>query len=220
MQTKLKGLSDAFVTKIDPTGHSILFSTFLGGSDDDVADAIHVNAAGNDIRVAGYTSSSDFPTIHSLSPTSATSTNPDGFVTSIVISEPDLAIAMNHSGDFVQATGPFDYTIRVTNAGTAPTTGTVTVADTLPEGMVATSMSGSGWTCNAATVTCTTTTPLEATQSFPDITLTLSVYASIAGTVTNTATVSGGGETNPSNDTTSDQTTILPMPRRRSVRHS
>lgn len=219
MKGHLDGLSDAFVTKIDPAGHSILFSTLLGGSNHDGAMSIHVNAAGNEIWIAGDTYSSDFPTVHSLTPGAATQFKPDGFVTNIVFREPDLSIATTHAGDFVVASGPFSFTIRVTNAGTAPTSGTVTVVDTLPAGMTATSMIGAGWSCNVSTATCTTATSIAAGSSYPEITLTASAAPSLVGSVSNLARVSGGGDSNPSNDTATDTTTIA-VPRRRSARHS
>ena len=52
---------DAFVTKLDPTGSALVYSTYLGGTDDDVASRIAVDAAGN-AYVTGYTFSIDFPT--------------------------------------------------------------------------------------------------------------------------------------------------------------
>jgi len=62
---------DAFVTKIDTTqsgSASIVFSTYLGGSDTDVADAITVDGAGN-VYLAGQTRSVDFPmTTNALQP--------------------------------------------------------------------------------------------------------------------------------------------------------
>ena len=42
------------------------------------------------------------------------------------------------------------------------------------------------------------------------MTLTVNVAANASGSVTNTATVSGGGETNTANDTASDTVTIAP----------
>ncbi|HEV8434251.1 MAG TPA: SBBP repeat-containing protein [Thermoanaerobaculia bacterium] len=213
--------SDAFVTKIDPAGRSLPFSTYLGGNESDTAYAIHVNGAGDDVRVVGSTASSDFPTNRTLGTRGPWAAgNFDGFITSIVIREPDLAIAMNHSGDIVEATSRFNYTIHITNAGTTPTSGTVAVTDTLPAGMTATAMSGANWTCNVGALTCTTAIPIAAGSAYPDITLTVNVSASLVGTVSNTATVSGGGETNLANNTTSDATIIVPMPRKRSVRHS
>jgi beta-propeller repeat-containing protein len=51
----------AFVTKLSPTGSDLVYSTYLGGSGEDVPLAITVDAAGNAF-VTGYTLSSDFPT--------------------------------------------------------------------------------------------------------------------------------------------------------------
>src|SRR5439155_17753951 len=53
---------DAFVTKIDPMGSSLVYSTFLGGSRYDAARAIAVDAAGQ-AHVIGATMSADFPVV-------------------------------------------------------------------------------------------------------------------------------------------------------------
>jgi sugar lactone lactonase YvrE len=55
------GQSDAFVTKLNPAGNSLVYSTLLGGSRDDVATGIAVDASGN-AYVSGTTKSTDFPT--------------------------------------------------------------------------------------------------------------------------------------------------------------
>jgi hypothetical protein len=52
--------TDAFVTKLNPTGSALLYSTYLGGSGEDGALGIAVDAAGN-AYVTG-TASADFPT--------------------------------------------------------------------------------------------------------------------------------------------------------------
>jgi beta-propeller repeat-containing protein len=54
-------ISDAFVTKLHPTGSALIYSTHLGGSDHDGASGIAVDADGN-AYVTGGTASSDFPT--------------------------------------------------------------------------------------------------------------------------------------------------------------
>jgi uncharacterized repeat protein (TIGR01451 family) len=123
---------------------------------------------------------------------------------------PDLTVAKSHTGDFAQGQVGATYTITVTNSGATSTTGTVTVVDTLPAGLTATAMTGTGWACTVATLTCTTTTVEGAGASFPAITLTVSVSGTAAANVTNVATVSGGGETNTTNDTAGDPTTIDP----------
>jgi uncharacterized repeat protein (TIGR01451 family) len=52
---------DGFVTKLSPSGGSLIYSTFLGGSGSDTMGQIAVNSAGMAF-VAGTTSSTDFPT--------------------------------------------------------------------------------------------------------------------------------------------------------------
>ncbi|HEV2350699.1 MAG TPA: SBBP repeat-containing protein [Terriglobia bacterium] len=60
-QTSLKGATNAFVTKLNPAGTSLTYSTYLGGSGTDQANGIAVDGTGN-AYVAGFTESSDFPT--------------------------------------------------------------------------------------------------------------------------------------------------------------
>jgi hypothetical protein len=60
-QTALGGSFDAFVTKLNPTGSALVYSTHLGGSDGDIANGIAVDASG-DAYVTGITFSTDFPT--------------------------------------------------------------------------------------------------------------------------------------------------------------
>ena len=67
---------------------------------------------------------------------------------------PDLTIAKSHSGNFTQGQAGA-YTITATNSGSGVTSGTVTVTDSLPSGLTASALSGSGWTCTVSTVTCT-----------------------------------------------------------------
>ena len=52
---------DAFVTKLDSTGSNLLYSTYLGGEDDEWGNGITVDDAGNAF-VAGVAYSKDFPT--------------------------------------------------------------------------------------------------------------------------------------------------------------
>ncbi len=58
-----KGLTDISVTKIDPTGANIIYSTYIGGSGIDRASAIAVDASGNAYVVGRVgNTSTDFPT--------------------------------------------------------------------------------------------------------------------------------------------------------------
>ena len=55
------GLSDAFVSRLNLAGTALLFSTFLGGSADDVAYGVAVDSLGN-AYLCGYTQSGNFST--------------------------------------------------------------------------------------------------------------------------------------------------------------
>jgi hypothetical protein len=121
---------------------------------------------------------------------------------------PDMTIVLAHSGNFQTAQTGAAYSITVSNVGTGSSLGTVTVTDTLPAGLTATAMSGTGWSCTLTTLACTRGDALAAGSSYPPITLTVNVALNAPAAVTNVVTVSGGGETNTSNDTANDPTTI------------
>ncbi len=55
------GVSDAFVTKLNSSGSALVYSTYLGGSIEDQAADIAIDASGN-AYVTGLTTSTDFPT--------------------------------------------------------------------------------------------------------------------------------------------------------------
>jgi uncharacterized repeat protein (TIGR01451 family)/uncharacterized repeat protein (TIGR02543 family) len=126
------------------------------------------------------------------------------------IYQPDLTIAKSHTGNFVQG-GTGTYTLTVSNAGDDPSYGTVTAVDNPPASLTVTDMSGTGWNCTVATATCTRSDALSADDSYPDITVTVSVDGDAPASVTNHATVSGGGDVNPDNNDASDDTTVDPQ---------
>ncbi len=65
------GVSDAFVTKLNPAGSTLLYSTYLGGSGDDFGTGIAVDIAGS-TYITGWTYSTDFPTVNAFQPTFGT----------------------------------------------------------------------------------------------------------------------------------------------------
>ena len=123
----------------------------------------------------------------------------------------DLTVGSSHTGSFQQGDGADNYTITVSNSGPGPTTGQVTVVDTLPAGLPPTAASGTGWTTSISgqTVTATRTDALASGASYPGLTITVSVATDAPASVANTATVSGGGELNTTNDGANDPTTVL-----------
>ena len=69
-QPSVAGRHDAFVTSLDPADGSLLSSTNLGGSADDVAEGVAVDAGGR-VYVTGTTSSPDFPVTGGSEPPAA-----------------------------------------------------------------------------------------------------------------------------------------------------
>jgi hypothetical protein len=61
-QTSLAGPIDAFITKLNPTGSALIYSTYLGGSDFDFTGSSLVVDTRGRVYVDGVTSSTDFPT--------------------------------------------------------------------------------------------------------------------------------------------------------------
>ena len=200
---------------------STLFSTYLGAGTDSIRSV--ATDANHSIYALGETSSANF----FGNTTPATTVN--GFQTTcascgggtpqsdLVIFElspqggtsvPDLTVAKSHTGNFTQGQTGATFSITVTNSGTAATVGTVSVTDTLPSGLTATAMSGSGWNCSLGTLTCTRSDALAAGASYQVITLTVNVSSQAPPSVTNKVVVSGGSETNTANNTASDTATV------------
>jgi PKD domain len=61
------GFNDAFVTKLTADGSSLVFSTYLGGVDRDLAVGLALGADGT-VQVGGSTASFNFPRINALQP--------------------------------------------------------------------------------------------------------------------------------------------------------
>jgi YHS domain-containing protein len=57
------GANDVFVSRLSAAGDSLVYSTFLGGSDSDGCNSISIDGSGL-AHVTGATSSSDFPTVN------------------------------------------------------------------------------------------------------------------------------------------------------------
>ncbi len=60
LQSTLKGRKDGFLMKLEATGSAFIYSTYIGGSMEDVPSALAVDPGGN-AYITGATNSSDFP---------------------------------------------------------------------------------------------------------------------------------------------------------------
>jgi len=89
--------TDAFVTKLNASGASLIYSTFLGGDSSDVGSAIAVDGNGN-AYIAGTTASDDFPTANAFQSTNSSLTN-EGFVTKINATGSSLVYSTYLGGD-------------------------------------------------------------------------------------------------------------------------
>jgi beta-propeller repeat-containing protein len=78
----LEGNSEAFVTKLNPTGSALLYSTYLGGSSGEEGFGIAVDIAGN-AYVTGETGSPDFPTTLGAFQTAPGFGGNDAFITKL-----------------------------------------------------------------------------------------------------------------------------------------
>ncbi|MGH9801156.1 MAG: SBBP repeat-containing protein, partial [Blastocatellia bacterium] len=132
------GKFDAFITKINPAGSAIVYSTYLGGSNEDSGHGIAVNSAG-EAFIAGITNSPDFNIRNALQPT-ITGLTEDAFVTKVNTDGTDLlfstylggssidqafAIALDSNGDAfvagstVSTNFPTRNPLQATNRGNA-----------------------------------------------------------------------------------------------------
>ena len=137
--------------------------------------------------------------------------------TSFLVIPPELHLGKTGPASLALG-GTGDYVLTLRNASTTvATSGTLTVTDTLPAGLVPTAAAGTGWTCalNAQAVTCTSVQSLAAGASAPPITVTVRADPGVAASVTNTASVSGGGDTGCPADTarcSASVTTAVALP--------
>ena len=118
------------------------------------------------------------------------------------VNAPDLTVSKTAAPTAFSKGQNGVYTITARNSGDGPSSGTITVTDTLGPNLTFVSATGSNWSCSAAAqvVTCTTSAVILAGANAPPITMTVNVAANAPTTVTNNITIAGGGETNTSNN--------------------
>lgn len=117
---------------------------------------------------------------------------------------PDITALMTGS-NVVTSNTASNYTINISNIGTAVSSGTISVSTTLPAGIIYNSTSGNGWSSSASPqsngttiVTSTYTQTLAISASAVPLVLNLTPSASLAigSSFTLNGVISGGGETN------------------------
>lgn len=81
-QTTPKGVQDVFVTELNPTGSSLIYSTYLGGGNVDQGRSVAIDSGG-DAYVTGFTASNNFPVTVGAVQTSPTGSS-NTFVTELI----------------------------------------------------------------------------------------------------------------------------------------
>jgi uncharacterized repeat protein (TIGR01451 family) len=193
----LTGTCDPGVITPSATNINLVGATILAGSSCTFSIDVLATATGDQVNTTDPVTSNEGGTGGTATAT-------------VTVVTPDLTIALSHTGNFLRPQSGATYTITVSNTGTVDTTALITVNDNLPAGLTATDLSGLNWNCTLSPLQCTRGDVLLAGTSFEPITVTVNVANNAAASVTNTASVSGGGETNTANDTASDLTQIDP----------
>jgi hypothetical protein len=132
-QTTTTTRGAAFITKLNPTGTALIYSTYLGGSAGAESDAITLDSAG-DAYVTGYTNSTDFP----VTPGAFQVTNPKPIVSGAAQGPTAFVAKLNATGAALfystylggsHEFGEHGYGIAIDKVGNAYVTGTTSSAD-------------------------------------------------------------------------------------------
>ncbi|TLY40795.1 MAG: hypothetical protein E6K59_10440 [Nitrospirae bacterium] len=135
-QPDFGGDRDAFVTKFDPSGSALVYSTYLGGSGSDEGFGIAVDTAGS-AYVTGRTFSTNFPTTPGAFQTIFGGATGDAFVAKLSSATTNTPVGSNvvvqpvdaTSGatpvtvTFGEVTGAGNTTLTTSNAGPPPPAG-------------------------------------------------------------------------------------------------
>jgi hypothetical protein len=186
IQAALQGASNAFIARLNATGSALLYSTYLGGSGSDEGLGIAIDSSGN-AYVAGYTGSTDFPTLNPLQAANRSAgSNPNtAFVVklSLVPGVSLSAQSLDFGSVIVNTTAP-QQTVTLTNAGDASLNLTsIAASGDFALATTATSCPYSGGSV-ASLANCTI-----------DVTFTPTAGGSRTGTITITDNASGSPQT-------------------------
>lgn len=154
------GNADSFVAKLDPTGKTLVYSSYLGGTNTEMATGIAVDTNGS-AYVTGQTCSEDFPLANPLQ--AVPGGNCDAYVAKVSIL---AGFALNPAGLVFPAqslnTTSQSQTVTVTNGASAQTISSIAISGVNASDYAETTTCGSGL---AAGATCTITVTFTPTAS-------------------------------------------------------
>ncbi len=210
-QLLLGGLTDAFVARLNPAvagPASLIYATYLGGSDEDAGNSITVDR--NDFfYVAGTMTSTDvYTTPEAYQPSFGGSA--DAFVAKY-ISSPDLSLTEKATPNPVTVNTALTLALKINNNSGASITG-VTMTDVLPVGARFVSVSASQGSCtvSAGTVTC----QLGTLSGYGSAAVEIVIVPRAPGPLTNSATLSAGAsELNLANNNATATAMVQALPK-------
>ncbi len=123
-QASRKGTRDIFVGKLSPTGTSLVFATYLGGSGVSLGGGIVVDGSGN-VYVTGTTFATNFPTLNAWQ--TAPGSTPDAIVTKLSASGSALTYST-----YLGAHQATSAAIDIDSSGSAYITGYIPPGGTVP----------------------------------------------------------------------------------------
>lgn len=116
--TIVSTIQNGFITKMNPAGSALLFSTYFsgtGGDNEVVSIALDAN---DNAYVTGYTNSTDFPTTSGAFQTSNGGGTEDGFVAKLALGAPAITAVSPQTGPVMGGT-----TVSITGTNLGNTTG-------------------------------------------------------------------------------------------------
>ena len=131
-----QGNNDAFVTKLNSSGNALVYSTYLGGSNNDIGAGIAVDGSGN-AYINGNTDSPDFPTEAPYQ-----SNHQGGAVDAFVTKLNSSGNALVYSTYLGGISADYCWGIAVDNFGNAYITGQTSSTDFPTEGAYQTTLQG------------------------------------------------------------------------------
>lgn len=92
IQSVFGGIRDAYVAKLNSSGSAMIYSSYMGGSNQDFGGGIATDSSGN-VYVTGATFSADFPITSGSFQTAFGGGVNDGFIAKIRFNQPPVASA-------------------------------------------------------------------------------------------------------------------------------
>ena len=156
--TTYNGFYDAVVTKLNPAGSALDYSTFLGGNNNDYSFGdVFLDGSGN-LHIAGATCSTNFPTVNPTQASNASGNCWDMYVSRFSGFDPGVVAG---GGDITDPTiiTPADVTVEATGSVTSVALGAPTVSDDVssPANITITNDAPATFPLGATTVTWTAT---------------------------------------------------------------